>query len=229
MSMTSQASRGRHDIQIRWLMSKIVWLCLNTIWRNMFAWKQARKMGGWMLDVGCGSHGQIADIVGRFNSVGVDIFRPNVETSKSIYDHGVVADARHLPFANSTFNFVTSIEMLEHLSKQDGDKALSELERVAKFLVVITTPIRDAAHHDYYGNPFEERKYVWSPDELRSKGYTLRGKGIRWFTGDRWWLSLPMFMRPLQYLVYIIGSLFSYFSLAIADSVVAWKEIPQNV
>jgi len=61
---------------------------------------------------------------------------------------------------------------------------------------------------------------------LKAKGFTIRGKGIRGLTtGDRWWLSLPMFMRPLQYAVYIFGTLFSYFVPAIAQGVVAWKNL----
>jgi len=41
--------------------------------------------------------------------------------------------------------------------------------------------------------------------------------------GDRWWGSPPIFFRPLQYIVYMIGTAFSYFFPVIAPSVIAWK------
>lgn len=219
------------DIQIRGLTSKLVLLCLNTVWRNMSIWKRfRRRKGAKILDAGCGRHSFVSEVIKaqKFNAIGLDIFEPNVREAKNnkVYRDVLVGDARQLPFKSKEFDLSVSIEVLEHLEKEDGERALAELERVSKETVLITTAVGKSVHHDYYGNPYEEHKYIWSLEELRAKGFTIRGKGIRGITnGDKWWLSFPMFMRPLQYAVYIIGSVFSYFIPAIAESVIAWKDL----
>lgn len=218
------------DIQIRGLTSWLVLLCLNTIWRNMSIWKRFRGQNAKVLDVGCGRHSFISEVIKsqKFDAVGLDIFEPNVKEAKSnkVYRDVIVGDARQLPFKDKEFDLSVSIEVLEHLDKEDGEKALAELERVSRETVLITTPVGKSVHHAYYGNPYEEHKYIWSLEELKAKGFAIRGKGIKGLTaGDKWWLSLPMFMSPLQYAVYIIGTLFSYFILDIAESVIAWKDL----
>jgi len=218
------------DIQIRWLTSKLVLLCLNTFWRNMGIWKRFRGRNIKLLDAGCGKHSFMSEVIKsqRFDAIGLDIFEPNVEDAKrnKVYQDVLVGDARKLPFKDKEFDLSVSVEVLEHLSKEDGEKALAEFERVSRETVLITTPVGKSVHHACYGNPYEEHQYIWSLEELRAKGFTIRGKGIRGITvGDRWWLSLPRFMRPLQYTVYIIGTLFSYFIPSIAESVVAWKDL----
>jgi len=181
-----------------------------------------------ILDVGCGRHSPISQIIKsqRFHAIGLDIFEPNLREAKrkGIHQDVILGDATALPLKNKTFNLAVLIEVLEHLNREDGEKALAELERVSKETVLITTPVRKCVHHDYYGNPFEEHKYIWNIKDLRARGFTVRGKGIRGLTGgDRWWLSFPRFMRPLQYAIYILGTLVSYFFPALGESVIAWR------
>jgi len=219
------------DIHLRGLASQLVLLCMNTVWRNMSIWRMLRKKEGIrILDIGCGPHSSISKIIKyrKFNAIAFDIFEPNVKEARNspVYQDAVMGDARNLPFKDKEFDLVTFIEVLEHLDKEDGERALAELERVSKWLVLLTTPLRESVHHAYYGNPYEEHKYIWSLDELKAKGFTIRGRGIRkLMAGDKWWLSLPVFMRPFQYAVYIVGSLFSYFIPSIAAGVIAWKDL----
>ncbi len=180
----------------------------------------------YVLDVGCGKQGFISGIVSGYNTVGLDIFEPNVTEAKKIYRDAVIGDARSLPFKDKSYDVAMAIELIEHLNKADGDRALEEMERVARRMVVMVMPVGKNEHHDYYGNPFEEHKYVWSLDEIKEKGYKVRGEGIKGLmAGDRWWTSLPRFMRPLQYIAYIIGTLFSYFIPQIGEGVIAWKNL----
>jgi len=218
------------DIQMSGLANWLVLKCLNTFWRNMNIWKRFRGRKIKLLDAGCGRHSPMTKVIKaqKFDAIGLDIFEPNIVEAQhsGIYQDVLIGDARGLPFKDKQFDLSVFIEVLEHLDKDDGEKALAELQRVSRETVLVTTPINESAHHDYYGNPHEEHKYIWSLEELRAKGFTIRGKGIRGLTaGDRWWLSFPMFMRPLQYAVYISGSLFSYFIPSIAASVIAWKDL----
>ena len=53
----------------------------------------------------------------------------------------VVADVRNLShFKDNTFDVVIAYEILEHISWEDLDKALSELKRVSKKNVIISVP-----------------------------------------------------------------------------------------
>ena len=183
-----------------------------------------------ILDVGCGKYSLISRSIKQYKStaIGLDIFGTSVREAKTngVYQDTIVGDARHLPFKDKEFDLVACIEVIEHVEKEDGEKILVELERTCKWLVLVTTPIGKCVQHSYGGNPFQEHKYIWSLEELRAKGFTIRGKGIKSITeGDKWQLSFPMFMRPFQYAIYIIGTLFSYFIPAIAGSVIAWKNL----
>lgn len=57
----------------------------------------------------------------------------------------VSASADALPFADDSFEFVVSLDMLEHLPQDMRDQAVSELARVAKRGVVIGYPLGDSA------------------------------------------------------------------------------------
>ncbi len=52
----------------------------------------------------------------------------------------VVADVRHLPFKDNSFDSVLCCEVLEHIPYQDVPQALSELKRVSQQHVIISLP-----------------------------------------------------------------------------------------
>lgn len=52
----------------------------------------------------------------------------------------IVADATSLPFKNSSFDIVLSVDMLEHLSADARIKAIGEIVRVARVKVLIGVP-----------------------------------------------------------------------------------------
>lgn len=222
-------SKGK-ECHWRGLRSWLVFLCVNTILGRISVWSEIKKRKYVsILDVGCGEHSPLALIAKhyKFKVVGLDIFEPYLEETKNkgIYENVVLGDARYLPFKDRSFEAVTCIEVLEHVEKEDGEKIVNELERSSRWLVLLTTPIGKCAQHAYDGNPYQEHKYVWSLEELKSRGFKMvRGRGLKGMAGDRWRLCFPMFLRPLQYVGEIIGTLFSYFFPKIASSVIAWKE-----
>jgi SAM-dependent methyltransferase len=217
------------DIQLRGLINWLVLSCLNTFGRNVAIWKAFRnRAGAKILDIGCGRYSALSQVIKtqNFYAIGLDIFEPHVRASnrRGIYQGVICGDVRALPIKDKQFDLVILLEVLEHLDKEDGQKALSELERVSREAILLTTPIGKCPHHDYYGNPYEEHRSVWSLEELKASGFVIRGKGIRGLTvGDRWWRFPPIFFRPLQYIIYTVGTAFSYFLPTIAADVVAWK------
>jgi ubiquinone/menaquinone biosynthesis C-methylase UbiE len=94
------------------------------------------------LDVGC-AEGYFMEIVRkRFGGEvwGVDL--SPVALAKAHDKHGLTvaaADATRLPFADGSFDVVYSTEVIEHVL--DPDLMVSELRRVARDTVLVTTPV----------------------------------------------------------------------------------------
>lgn len=89
-----------------------------------------------ILDVGCGSGAYVRALAGKRAIRGVDA-SPFASWSgrEGLFE---VADAARLPYANETFETVSSFEVLEHLP--DPDAALSEFRRVCRHNIIITVP-----------------------------------------------------------------------------------------
>lgn len=112
-----------------------------------------------VLDVGC-SHGKAVQWLwsNRFIAEGVDISNTAVKLAKEARVHKrapgnpvprcidkcfAQSSATRLPYGNQTFHAILSSDVLEHLEKQDMERAIYELARVAKrflFLRIALTP-----------------------------------------------------------------------------------------
>jgi len=88
-----------------------------------------------ILEIGKGN-GVFSD---HIKKIGLQIITIDIDESlKPDY----VADVRSLPFKDNEFDAVVAYEILEHLSFEDFEKALSELRRVSKKYVIISLPYR---------------------------------------------------------------------------------------
>lgn len=105
------------------------------------------KKGELILDIGCGC-GEIVAQCRKLgaNAVGLDYSQAAVEISRETVNDGVIirASATHLPFLDETFDKVVTLDVLEHLSKEDTLKYLSEIRRVLKIggMLLLHTPSR---------------------------------------------------------------------------------------
>ena len=131
-----------------------------------------------ILDVGCGRQSVLSEVKKGVHLVGLDNYEPYIHKSrqKGIHDEYVFGDARALPFTNDSFDCVIAIEVLEHLSKEDGIKMLKEMERVARKRIILTTP--NGFLPTYAGledNPSESHLSGWNARELQKLGFKVRG------------------------------------------------------
>jgi SAM-dependent methyltransferase len=94
------------------------------------------KPGDKILDVGCGKGFQLYELTQLCPGVevhGIDISSYAIENAKEeIKDRLQVGSATSLPYKDSEFDFVFSINTLHNLHCYDLDKALREIERVGK-------------------------------------------------------------------------------------------------
>jgi len=141
---------------------------------------------GSMLDAGCGKSSPITRVRGNFHKVGLDIYEPYLLKCReqSMYDDYVLGDVRDLPFKSNFFDYVMSIEVLEHLNKLDGLKMIKEMTRVAKKKIILTTP--NGFLSTFAGaedNPTECHLSGWTYNELKELGlkvYGLNGLKFLW-------------------------------------------------
>jgi len=142
-----------------------------------------------ILDVGCADGDMMAFLSHRrrYYAVGVDIFEPYLQAAKRLKRHSgyVRADAMRLPFRSRSFDTVLFLETIEHMEREEGARALEEVERVARRQVIVSTPVAFVPQGAYGGNPHQEHRSFWTPHEMRRRGYTVRGIGVadNWLVG----------------------------------------------
>lgn len=167
-----------------------------------------------MLDVGCGKGkwGFLARVNAQFlvknapkEIVGCDIFLPYLRECNNlakVYDRLVLCDARFLPFRRKVFDIVLLAEVLEHLSKEDGEKALIESERVAEKRIIVTTPQYPLSQTVLNGNVYQTHISRYTAKELKKRGFNVYGIGLR-----IWRYALPIILPkiPLRFAYLLIA------------------------
>lgn len=145
----------------------------NAPWHQMTKQHLGDIQGRKVLEIGCGRGGFSkylldcgADLVAAdFSDTAVTITKrllPNMSNFEA-----VVADIQNLPFSDSVFDIVVSLETLEHVP--DPDKGLAELVRVTKLggQLMISTP-------NYFGLLGLYRTYR----EVTGRGFSEVGQPI---------------------------------------------------
>lgn len=142
-----------------------------------------------LLDVGCGANSPVQTFNRNIHCTGVDAFAPSIERSKKkgIHNAYVQADVLQIDtlFGPKCFDIVVALDLVEHLEKQDGLKLLDKMERIAAKKVVIYTPNGFLPQGNRESNPWQVHLSGWTPEEFRSRGYTVYGvNGIKSMRGE---------------------------------------------
>jgi SAM-dependent methyltransferase len=95
-----------------------------------------------ILDVGCGSGVLANELVarGREGVAGLDI---SEEALAHVAAERIVGSAAAMPVADGAFDLVVAADVLEHLPAGVFERALAELERVARRYVIVNSPHRE--------------------------------------------------------------------------------------
>jgi ubiquinone/menaquinone biosynthesis C-methylase UbiE len=131
-----------------------------------------------VLDLGCGrgAHSPPKNMALRY-TLGVDIFQPYLEEcrQKQLHSDYIKADIREIEFKDSSFDAVLMLEVLEHLTTEEGQRLLDKCARWARKKVIISTPNGYLWQDGFDNNPFQEHKSGWSVEELRRLGFSVVG------------------------------------------------------
>jgi ubiquinone/menaquinone biosynthesis C-methylase UbiE len=138
-----------------------------------------------VLDVGCGKDSPIQEC-GVPRSVGVDLFDAYLEESKRkrIHTEYVKSDIRTVEFPPGSFDCVMCLEVLEHLTKEEGLALLARMEKWARKKVILTTPNTFVWQDEVDDNPLQAHQSGWTAREFQQLGFKVRGlKGWRVLRG----------------------------------------------
>lgn len=171
-----------------------------------------------VLDVGCGNSSPLGKVKKTFHSVGVDVYKPNIDESKKtgIHDRYKLGDVLAIDafFKPKSFDAVIALDIIEHLGKRDGWKLIEKMENIAKKKVLILTPYGFTQQHPYDGNPYQKHKSGWYISDFTKQGYNVYGmRGFRFIRGEfatikyRPWFLWGTFSVLSEYLVFFMPKL----------------------
>ncbi|MBE0550329.1 MAG: class I SAM-dependent methyltransferase [Rubrivivax sp.] len=89
------------------------------------------------------------------------------------YNQVLVGNALDLlpTLADRAYELVLAIDILEHLSTDDGKAFLAHCTRIASRAVLVSTP-KVFVPQDVPANPLEDHRSVWTERELQDLGFT---------------------------------------------------------
>lgn len=188
-----------------------------------------------VLDIGCGD-GQLMVKVNydkKYEVTGVDLYRPALRKAKrtGVYKKTVLSDLTKLKFKQKSFDVVLASQVIEHISKKDGLKILSLMEKIAKDKVIISTPngfVPFEPFEDKDDNPLQIHKSGWRVEEMKKLGYKIYGQGSNFIYRPKG----PLYkFRKLKNLLVIASYLLSpivYFYPNLSFIIIAIKNEEKN-
>ena len=133
-----------------------------------------------LLDVGCGQQSPVHSFSRQIPyTVGLDVHAPSIERSRQEGIHSEYRTAEITDLASQfpphSFDSVVALDVLEHFTKEDGNRLIDAMESVARKQVVVFTPNGMVYQPPEPGNPFQEHLSGWTAEEMRLRGYEVIG------------------------------------------------------
>ena len=130
-----------------------------------------------VLDLGCGKQSMVPIIPTWIYTVGVELFEADYQNAvgKRRHHQYVCADILRVDFPEKSFDVVVLLDVIEHLSKDEGRAILEKMEKWARRKVIVFTPNGFLPQDDYNENPFMDHRSGWDAAELRGLGYKVCG------------------------------------------------------
>lgn len=140
-----------------------------------------------ILDLGCGD-GTLMELLSRgenWQITGIDIYGKDIESAgkRNVYKRLIKGDLLKTISKNnlkSKYDVVFFSQVIEHVTRNQGEKILSEIEKLAKKRIIIGTPrgFMEQPHEFLDDNPYQVHQSGWSIEDFTSRGYQVYGVGF---------------------------------------------------
>lgn len=189
-----------------------------------------------LLDLGCGTGEFMKSLSDGedWEITGVELYDNYAKLARrtGVYKSVVVGDAlsvvRKLKKQKRRFDVVFCSHVLEHLTRENGEKLIQEAEVIAQKRVVFGTPqgfIEQPIKYGQAEEKYQEHKSGWTIKDFISRGYKVRGVGLMplWSAEGLARSSNPLVFRTFRILSYILSPL-PYFIPSLGAGIIAYKE-----
>ncbi len=141
------------------------------------------------LDVGCGNRSFIP-LLEFEHTVGVEYYGPALEDARKAGTHNGFchADVKDIKnhFSEKQFDCCVALDVIEHLTKEDGFNLIKDMERIARKKILLFTPNGFLPQTSLYDNDLQEHLSGWSADEMKALGFKVFGMyGPKFMRGEQ--------------------------------------------
>jgi len=130
-----------------------------------------------VLDLGCGPSSPLQYCENIKYSVGVEAFQPYLKESKKrkIHTEYIEKEIEEVDFSKNSFDAVILIEVLEHLSEEEGYAILEKAQNWARKKILVSTPNGFVFQGERDGNPRQKHLSGWDLRKMKSLGFRCWG------------------------------------------------------
>lgn len=128
------------------------------------------------LGIGYGKYGVLAkEYVWPTKLDGIEAHADYItDLQRSVYDTIYIQDLMEFPFNDKVYDLYLMIDIIEHLTKEDGEKLLQMIPGD----IIISTP--KEFYQDDHGDVWERHKSLWSEDDLRDYEHETFPDDLNW-------------------------------------------------
>lgn len=193
-----------------------------------------------VLDLGCGPSSPLKHVPWIKSSTGVEIHKPYLVKSKKdkIHTKYINGNIEDLKFTNKSFDAVLLIEVIEHLTVNNGLAMIKKAEKWAKKKVIITSPNGFLSQTIVDNNPYQKHLSGWDYNKLKSLGYISHGlAGFKIFRhqvdsdtmGNSFLVSIRYKPKLFWFIVALFSQLVSYHLPQLAFGLFSVKKNEPNI
>lgn len=144
---------------------------------DLWPWKDGEIIS--VLDVACGLSFKSKYIPAQIR-VGVDIYEPYFSHIEASVPYAVVKyDIRKLRdiFIPKSFDMVIALDIIEHITKEEGLELLRQSEEIARKAVIIETPSgyvpQNMDIQGHGGHEWQTHRSGWEKKDFEERGYKV--------------------------------------------------------